>query len=128
MTVINPVIPDQQSIGLFAGNDYQGKFVPKNPDGTVVDLSGVAAMNIHFTSGQSGLQTCTARDVAATIVLADASGVTFQIANSDIQNIFSYTHQQFGTYSATCTPTTPAQQVTVAQGQWNLNSVLGQLG
>jgi len=105
---VEPAIPQNVVLSLIQGVTQEVKFVPKAPDGTVLDCTGFSAnpsMNIYVNSRIANASFFA--NITPTVIVADATGITFSFDPAMIQTILDSIGANAAWYNLTTEDATP---------------------
>jgi len=96
-----PVIAQNTNLAFVQGSGFQGKAIPRNPDGTVYDCTGLTQVNLSLkTDSVTGNELTTVALGAGT---ADATGFIWTISPADVSNLSALLGTNRGAYDITLT-------------------------
>jgi len=91
-----PVLQHNLNLTVLEHSAQQVKFIPKNPDGTVYDLTGWNAVTVNVLA--SSFSRVEATTFSPTIILADATGMTVEIGTGQSDSVIDYLGTSRGAY------------------------------
>jgi len=92
-----PTIAQNTNIALVKGNSYQLKLIPKNPDGTVFDCTGINNANLEVLSDATTATNL--GTIGLTVGTADATGVIVTMSPANVTSVGSVLGTNRGVYT-----------------------------
>jgi len=92
-----PLAPTALNLNLTQGFQNRFKAIPKNPDGTIYNATGVTSGNLVYSN--TSANTPNASSVTPTLVTADATGIIFELTAAQVTSMYQAFYATSGVFT-----------------------------